>query len=56
VSVYDAALRRRETVAEGTAAFYFDKAAGFVYQAGQKSFSATDHASEACNARACGND
>jgi len=33
--VYETALRRRETVAEGTAAFYFDKPAGFAYQAGQ---------------------
>ena len=29
------ALRRREQVAEGTFAFYFDKPAGFSYQAGQ---------------------
>ena len=28
-------LRRREQVAEGTAAFHFDKPAGFVHQAGQ---------------------
>jgi len=28
-------LRRRETVAEGTLAFYFDKPAGFSYDAGQ---------------------
>ena len=28
-------LRRREPVAEGTLAFYFDKPAGFVHQAGQ---------------------
>jgi ferredoxin-NADP reductase len=35
VAVHESALRRRETVAEGTAAFYFDKPAGFVHQAGQ---------------------
>ena len=31
----DIALRRREQVAEGTLAFYFDKPAGFSHQAGQ---------------------
>jgi ferredoxin-NADP reductase len=35
VAVYQSALRRRESVADGTAAFYFDKPAGFVHQAGQ---------------------
>jgi len=35
VAVYETALRRRETVAERTAAFYFEKPAGFAYQAGQ---------------------
>jgi len=29
------ALRRRETVAEGTVAFYFAKPAGFSHEAGQ---------------------
>ena len=28
-------LRRRETVAEGTVAFYFDKPLGFSHEAGQ---------------------
>ncbi|TMH31273.1 MAG: FAD-dependent oxidoreductase, partial [Betaproteobacteria bacterium] len=28
-------LRRRQTVAEGTVAFYFDKPAGFTHEAGQ---------------------
>ena len=28
-------LRRRETVAEGTVAFYFDKPAAFSHEAGQ---------------------
>lgn len=35
MAVYQSALRRRESVADGTAAFYFDKPAGFVHQAGQ---------------------
>lgn len=35
MAVYEAALRRRETVAEGTAAFYFEKPAGFAHRAGQ---------------------
>ena|SRR5258706_7781637 len=35
MAVHEIALRRREPVAEGTAAFYFDKPAGFVHQAGQ---------------------
>ena len=35
MAVYETALRRRETVAEGTMAFYFDKPAGFAHQAGQ---------------------
>lgn len=33
--MFDTALRRRETVAEGTLAFYFEKPAGFSHQAGQ---------------------
>lgn len=33
--MYEIALRRRETVAESTMAFYFDKPAGFAHQAGQ---------------------
>ena len=33
--MYEVALRRREPVAEGTLAFYFDKPAGFVHEAGQ---------------------
>jgi ferredoxin-NADP reductase len=33
--VQEIALRRREQVAEGTFAFYFDKPAGFSHQAGQ---------------------
>lgn len=33
--MFDTALRRRETVAEGTMAFYFAKPAGFLHQAGQ---------------------
>jgi ferredoxin-NADP reductase len=33
--VQEIALRRREQVAEGTFAFYFDKPAGFTHQAGQ---------------------
>jgi len=33
--MYESALRRRESVAEGTAAFYFEKPAGFAHQAGQ---------------------
>ena len=35
MAVCETALRRRESVAEGTAAFYFEKPAGFAYQAGQ---------------------
>ena len=35
MAVYETALRRRESVAEGTAAFYFEKPAGFAHQAGQ---------------------
>ena len=35
MAVYDTALRRREAVADGTMAFYFDKPAGFTHQAGQ---------------------
>jgi len=35
VTVYETALRRRETVAEDTIAFYFEKPAGFAHQAGQ---------------------
>ena len=35
MAVHETALRRRATVAEGTAAFYFDRPAGFVHQAGQ---------------------
>lgn len=35
MAVYETALRRRETVAEGTMAFHFDKPAGFAHQAGQ---------------------
>ncbi len=35
MAVYESALRRREPVAEGTAAFYFEKPAGFAHQAGQ---------------------
>jgi hypothetical protein len=33
MAMYQSALRRRESVAQGTAAFYFDKPAGFVHQA-----------------------
>ena len=33
--MYEVALRRREPVAEGTLAFYFDKPAGFSHEAGQ---------------------
>jgi len=33
--MYEVTLRRRETVAEGTLAFYFDKPAGFSHDAGQ---------------------
>src|SRR5881392_451157 len=33
--MYEIALRRRESVAEGTSAFHFDKPAGFSHQAGQ---------------------
>lgn len=35
MAVYETTLRRRETVAEGTIAFYFEKPAGFTHQAGQ---------------------
>lgn len=35
MAVYESALRRRESVAQGTAAFYFEKPAGFAHQAGQ---------------------
>lgn len=35
MAVYETALRRRESVAEGTSAFYFAKPAGFFHQAGQ---------------------
>ena len=35
MAVYETALLRRESVAEGTAAFYFEKPAGFAHQAGQ---------------------
>lgn len=35
MAVYETALRWRDSVAEGTAAFYFEKPAGFVHQAGQ---------------------
>jgi len=35
VAVYDTVLGRWEPVAEGTAAFYFEKPAGFAHQAGQ---------------------
>lgn len=35
MAVYETALRRRESVAEGTAAFFFEKPAGFAHQAGQ---------------------
>ena len=35
MAVYETALRRRETVAEDTIAFYFEKPAGFAHQAGQ---------------------
>ncbi len=35
MSVYDVQLLRRETVAEGTMAFYFSKPSGFRHQAGQ---------------------
>src|SRR5205823_8858384 len=33
--MYEVALRRREPVAEGTLAFYFDKPVGFSHEAGQ---------------------
>lgn len=40
---YEAVLRRRETVAEGTVAFHFDKPAGFAHAAGQNaSFTLVD--------------
>ena len=35
MAVHETALRRRESVAEGTMAFYFEKPAGFAHQAGQ---------------------
>lgn len=35
MAVYDTVLRRWEPVAEGTAAFYFEKPASFAHQAGQ---------------------
>src|SRR5512146_1552343 len=35
MTIYDVALRKREEVAEGTMAFYFDKPAGFRFKAGQ---------------------
>ena len=35
MAVYESVLRRRESVAEGTAAFFFEKPAAFAYQAGQ---------------------
>ena len=35
MAAYQTVLRRRESVAEGTAAFYFEKPAGFAHQAGQ---------------------
>lgn len=35
MAVYESVLQRRETVAQGTMAFYFDKPAGFAHQAGQ---------------------
>lgn len=35
MAVYETILRRRETVAEGTIAFYFEKPSGFTHQAGQ---------------------
>jgi ferredoxin-NADP reductase len=35
VAVHDTVLLRRESVAEGTVAFYFEKPAGFAHQAGQ---------------------
>lgn len=35
MAVYESALRRRVLIAEGTAAFYFDRPAGFAHQAGQ---------------------
>jgi ferredoxin-NADP reductase len=35
MAVHEARLARRETVAEGTTAFYFSKPAGFQHQAGQ---------------------
>jgi len=44
--VQDIALRRREQVAEGTFAFYFDKPAGFSHQAGQNALLALPDGSE----------
>jgi ferredoxin-NADP reductase len=35
VTVHETTLLRRETVAEGTIAFYFEKPGGFAFQAGQ---------------------
>lgn len=35
MAIYEARLARRETVAEGTMAFYFSKPSGFRHQAGQ---------------------
>jgi len=35
VASYDVALQRREEIAEGTFAFYFEKPAGFAFKAGQ---------------------
>ena len=35
-------LRRREAVAEGTLAFYFDKPAGFSHEAGRNAISLID--------------
>lgn len=35
MAVYEVALRRREPVAQGTTAFYFEKPAGFAHLAGQ---------------------
>ncbi len=35
MAVYEARLARRETVAEGTMAFHFERPAGFAYEAGQ---------------------
>ncbi len=35
MTIFDTRLRRRETVAEGTMAFYFDRPPGFNFEAGQ---------------------